>query len=99
MTETQVIHSLLTFSVVHLVNCYIVFHFLMIFFINYVSLRYIQSSLDDRVATFIFENAANSACHLFILWLLNCICLSLPLVLGAPCGPDVSVPEIIYLLC
>ena len=32
--------------------------------------------------------AANSACHLFILLLLNCFCLSFPLVFGAWCGYD-----------
>ena len=29
---------------------------------------------------------ANSACHLFILWLLYCICLSFPLMLVSWCG-------------
>ena len=32
--------------------------------------------------TYFQKKVANSACQLFILWLLNCICLSFPLVLG-----------------
>ena len=46
------------------------------------------------------ERDANSACHLFILWLLNCICLSFVLVLGAfEVDLIASVPEFTYLLC
>ena len=45
-------------------------------------------SLGNRVATIMGKKVASSACHLFILWLLNCICLSLPLVLGVRCGFD-----------
>ena len=41
------------------------------------------------------ERIAHSACHLFILWLLDCICLSFLLVLGAVCGLIVSVPELL----
>ena len=51
-------------------------------FNSYVSFRYIQLSLSNRVATYFLERVAKSACHLFILWLLNCICLSFPLMLG-----------------
>ena len=35
------------------VNCYVVFHFLFFSFNNYVRLRFIQLSLDNRVATFL----------------------------------------------
>ena len=36
----------------------------------------------------ISEEVAGSACRLFILWLLGCVCLSFPLVLGSWCGSN-----------
>ena len=44
------------------------------------------------------KKIANSACHLFILWLLNCICLSFPLCWGLNVDLIVSVPQFTYLL-
>ena len=64
------------------VNCYVVFPFLFFSLNNYVRVRYIQLSFGNKVATFLGKNC-NSACLLFILWLLNCISLSFLLVLGA----------------
>ena len=47
------------------------------------------------------ERVANSANYLFMLWLLSCICLSFPLVLGLDVDLTVSVvsvPGFTYLL-
>ena len=55
-----------TYIVVMFINCYVVFHFLMFLFHNYVCLRLIQLNLDNRVATFFLERVTNSACDLFI---------------------------------
>ena len=37
--------------------------------------------LNRRVFVMFGEKAAYSACHLFFLWLFNCVCLSFPLML------------------
>ena len=42
----------------------------------------------------VWEKVANSACQLFILWLLYCISLSFPLVLGLDLDQTVSVPAL-----
>ena len=56
-------------------------------------------SLGNRVATILGKKVASSACHLFILWLLNCIFLFLSLVMGLDVDLTVSVPEFTYSLC
>ena len=43
------------------IDCYVVFHFLMVSLKRYVGLRYIQLSLGNRIATFLEKN-----CHLFL---------------------------------
>ena len=45
------------------------------------------------------KKVASSACHLFILWLLNCIVLSLSLMMGLDVDLTVPVPEFTYSLC
>ena len=35
-----------------------------------------------------WERVANTVCHLFVFWTLNCICLSFPLVFGTWYGSD-----------
>ena len=35
-----------------------------------------------------FGNSANSTCHLYFLWLFNCICLTFPLSFGTYCGSN-----------
>ena len=69
------------------VICYVVFHFLMFNFQQVCMFKIVQLGLGNRVAT-ILGKVASSACHLFILWLHNCILLSFPLVLGVRCGSD-----------
>ena len=78
------------------VKCYVVFHFLMFYFQQVYMFKIIQLSLGNRVVTILGKKVASSACHLSILWLLNCIFLPFPLVLGVRCVP---VPELTYSLC
>ena len=41
-----------------------------------------------KQSSHLFWRVANSSCHLFLLWLLCCVYLSHPFVLGAWCGSD-----------
>ena len=61
--------------------------------------------LGKREGSIFFGKVVNSACRLFILWLLYCICLSFPFVVGEGRGGRgvaldvdliVSVPEFSY---
>ena len=59
--------------------------------------KIIQLSLGNRDATILGKKLpALLAIHVSILWLLNCIVLSFPLVLGVRC---VLVPEFTYSFC
>ena len=64
------------------VNCYVVFHFLKFFFFFFQLCKFqIYSVKFGKRRCHSFGRVTNSACDLFIFWLFNCICLSLPFVL------------------
>ena len=52
--------------------------------------------MGNRVATFFWERVVNSACHLFFLSLINCICLSYLWCWELDVDLIISVPEFIY---
>ena len=66
---------------------------------KYLKLKICAFNFAIRIAVCL-EKELLTACHLFILWLLNCICLSFPFgVFGLDVDLIVSVPEFTYLLC
>ena len=86
-----------SFIVVLFINCYVSLSSILLITIRQVGYVYNQLSLGNSSHLY-WETVANSACHLFILWLLYCICLSFTLVLGLDMDIIVSVPEFTYLL-
>ena len=73
------------------------FFFFLFFFEQLCKFKIFQLNWGNRVAICL-ERVANSDCHLLILWLFKCICLSYLLVLGLDVDLIVSVPEFTYLL-
>ena len=55
-----------------------------------------QFSLGNRIPA-VWKRVTISGCHLFTLWLLYCVCLSFPLVLGLDVDRILSVPEFSYI--
>ena len=79
-------------------DCYVAFHFLMVLFIHYVSLRYIMLSLGNRVATFFGKSYQLSLQSIYVV-VAKLYFPVFPVMRGLNVDPILSVPAITCLLC